>query len=200
MCLALLDAARTDAERALGLGALTHHAVDLVFHPEIERRARDAGGGGRDPGGLHKRIEDEIDLHCHYDLLGASGVGTEYARRALAIEPESDWTAVARAAIRKIHGEAPSAEALSAWRTELALYGLSSSFGFAPWVRTLPDDDPELNERSVALADEAIASGAEHIACGARYLCGQTDREGFFAVVKDVSTLDGEPAEPPVSG
>ena len=200
LCLALLDAARTDAERALGLGALTHHAVDLVFHPEIERRVREAGGGGHDPDGLHKKIEDEIDLHCHYDLLGTSGVGTAYARRALAVEPESDWTAVVRNAIVRIHGEAPSAEKLCAWRAELALFGLASSWGGAPWVKTLPADDPDLLERSIALADAAIASAAEHIVCGARYLSGAVDRDGFFAVVRDLSLIDGGPAEPPVSG
>jgi len=196
LCLALLDAARTDAERALGLGALTHHAVDLVFHPEIDRRVRAAGGGGKDPDGLHKKIEDEIDLHCHYDLLGTSGLGTEYARRALAVEPESDWTAVVRTAILRIHGEAPSAKKLSAWKAELALFGLASSFRAAPWIKTLPADDPDLLERSVALADAAIASAAAHISCGARYLSGAVDRDGFFAVVRDLSLIDGGPADP----
>jgi hypothetical protein len=191
LCLALLDAARTDAERALGLGALTHHAVDLVFHPEIDRRVREAGGGGHDPDGLHKKIEDEIDLHCHYDLLGTSGLGTEYARRALAVEPESDWTALARTAFLRIHGESPPRETLSAWRVELALFGLASSWPSAPWVKALPADDPDLNERSIALADAAIASAAAHIACGARYLSGRADRDGFFAVVRDLSLIDG---------
>jgi len=197
-CLALLEAAATDAERAVGLGALTHHAVDLVFHPEIDRRVRAAGDGERDPDGLHKWIEDEIDLHCHYELVGSSGVGTEYVRRALAIAPESDWTALARTAILRIHGEAPSAEALSRWLTQLAFYGLASSCSAAPWVRTLPADDPELNERSIALADAAIASAAAHIACGARYLSGRADRDACFSVVKDLSAIDGGPADAPV--
>jgi hypothetical protein len=199
LCRALVEAARTDAELAIALGALTHHAVDLAFHPEIARRVRELGGGA-DADGAHKRIEDEIDLHCHYDLLGASGVGTAYARRALCIEPESDWTALARAAIRRIHGEAPAAETLAAWRAELALFGLASSFPAAPWVRTLPDDDPDLLERSIALADAAIASAAAHMACGARLAAGEIDRDGFLAVVRDLSLLDGGPAEPAVPG
>jgi len=200
LCLALLEAARTDAERAVALGALTHHAVDLVFHPEIERRVREAGRDGRDPDGLHKQIEDDIDLHCHYDLLGTGGVGTATARRALQLEPESDWTALARAAMLRIHGEAPSAEQLSTWRSQLALFGLASSWPGAPWVRTLPADDPDLLERSVALADEAIAAAAKYVACGAHTLSGATDRDGFFSVVKDVSILDGGPAEPAIGG
>ncbi|MCK9461185.1 MAG: zinc dependent phospholipase C family protein [Proteobacteria bacterium] len=199
LCLALLETAKSPAERAVALGALTHHAVDLAFHPEIERRVRDSGGGG-DLDGLHKRIEDDIDLHCHYDLLGTSGIGTGYARRALLLEPESDWTGLARAAMLRIHGEAPAAAQLSAWRSRLALFGLASSRPGIPWVRTLPADDPDLLERSIALADEAIATAAAYIACGARVLSGSTDRGGFFAVVKDVSILDGGAAEPAVPG
>jgi hypothetical protein len=199
LCLALLETAKSSAERAVALGALTHHAVDLVFHPEIERRVRDSGGGG-DPDSLHKRIEDDVDLHCHYDLLGTSGIGTGYARRALRLEPESDWTGLARAAILRIHGEAPAAAQLSAWRSQLALFGLASSRPGVPWVRTLPADDPDLLERSIALADTAVATAAAYIACGARVLSGSTDRGGFFAVVKDVSILDGGAAEPAIPG
>lgn len=198
LCLALLEAARTEAERAVGLGCLTHLAVDLVFHPEIDRRVRETPGGAADPDGTHKRIENEIDLHCHYDLLGTSGVGTGYARSALALSPASDWTALARRAISGIHGEAPSAEALASWRAELALFGVASSLGATPWTRTLPADDPELLERSIALADEAIARSARYLAAGHSYAEGRIDRAGFFALVADRSALDGGPAEPPI--
>jgi hypothetical protein len=194
LCLALLDAARTDAERAFAFGALTHHAVDLVFHPEIERLVRGSGDAERDGG--HKRIEDEIDLHCHFDLIGTSGVGTAHARRALAISPESDWTALAGAAIRRIHGAAPPAGALAAWLAQLALYGLASSFPAAPWIRTLPADDPALLERSIGLADAAIATASGYLTGAARYLSGELGREGFLALVPDASLLDGGPAEP----
>ncbi len=196
LLLALLDRARTDPERALCYGALTHYAVDLVFHPEIERRLGDAKAAARDPDGLHRRLEDEMDLHCHYHLVGTSGIGTEYVRRALRLEPSPGWAAFACGAIAAIHADPPAAHVLASWRAQMALYGLTSSWRAAPWLRTLPADDPELLAASVALADEAIRRSAEYIGAGARYLDGALDREGFLLEVPDRCALDGGPAEP----
>lgn len=199
LLLALLDGARADAGRALALGALTHHAVDLVFHPEIERRLDAAGEPRGERDGAHKRLEDEIDLHCHYDLLGGPGIGTPYARRALRIEPAPGWAGHVAGAIARAHGESPAAAALERWRAQLALFGLASSFPGAPWAKTLPEDDPELLERSVALAEEAIRASARYADAGARYLAGDLDREGFLGIVPDLCSLDGGPAEPGAS-
>ena len=194
--LALLDRARSDPERALCFGALTHYAVDLVFHPEIERRLGDAKAAARDPDGLHRRLEDEMDLHCHFHLLGTSGIGTAYVRRALRLEPSPGWAAFARGAMAAIHADPPAVRLLASWRAQLALYGLTSSWGAAPWLKTLPADDPELLARSVALAEEAISRSAAYIGAGARYVDGSLDRAGFLLEVPDRCALDGGPAEP----
>jgi hypothetical protein len=191
LLLALLERSRTGADRALAFGALTHHAVDLVFHPEIERRLAAAKHGSPDPDGLHKRLEDEIDLHCHFHLLGTSGVGTAHARRALRLEPSPGWNALVRGAVAEIHGSAPQAEEWEEWRSQLALYGLASSFPLAPWLKMLPADDPELLARSVALAEESIQAAVEYMEAGAGYLRGALAREGFLSAVPDRNALDG---------
>jgi hypothetical protein len=198
--LALLDLARSDAEKALCFGALTHYAVDLVFHPEIERRLGPSKRHSDDPDGLHKHLEDQIDLHCHYHLVGTSGLGTAYVRRAFTLEPCSDWVKIARAAMRRVHAEVPTANELVAWRAQLLLYGLTSAWRKAPWISVLPEDDPDLLDCSIALAEEAIRVSALYIDKGALYLAGSLDRDGFLSEVPDRSALDGEEALPSAVG
>jgi hypothetical protein len=188
---ALLERARDAPARALALGALTHLAVDAVFHAEISRRvaAGEGGDGGEDT--RHKRIEDEIDLHCHYELIEGPGIGRAYTRRKLLIRPHRGWTDHVRGAVAAVHGVDPGGGRLRRWLLELSLFAVASSVGFAPWVRTLPRDDPGLLESSVALAEEALRRAAANLEAGAATLDGELDREGFLAAVPERSLLDG---------
>jgi len=199
LILALLDRARDRASRALALGALTHYAVDLVFHDEIHRRERRVADGRESLDTVHKRIEDDMDLHVHYDLLGHPGIGTPYARQMLALKPSRSWTATARGAVLEVHGEAPDERRLTSWLDSLSTFGWLSSTPHVPWVRTLPADDPELLETSLRLADRSLELSAEFVRAGLAYLDGERDRAAFLEAVPDRSMLDGGPADPPVS-
>ena len=42
LCCTLLESANGTAERAVALGALTHMAIDALFHKEIEKRVQEA--------------------------------------------------------------------------------------------------------------------------------------------------------------
>ena len=200
LCLALLDRARQPWSRALALGALTHYAVDLIFHEDIHRREKRLADGSESLDTVHKRIEDEMDLHVHYDLLGHPGIGTPYARQMLSLRPDRSWTSTARGALLEVHGDAPRRRELRAWLDSLTAFGWLSSTRHAPWVRTLPADDPELLEASLALAERSVELSADYVRTGLCYLDGALDRVGFLAAIPDRSMLDGTPAEPPRSG
>lgn len=187
---ALLDHAAGEAGRALALGHLTHHAVDLVFHAEIERRIRSAASRGEPPSRAHKRLEDEIDLHVHCDLLGHPGIGTPYARRALAPDPFAEWTRQVRAAWRSVHREAPGTVELRLWLGWLRAFGAASSVPWAPWVRTLARDDSELATAALGLADRAVTDGITLVEAGFDYASGRIDAAAFSEAVPDRSLLE----------
>jgi hypothetical protein len=193
----LLQHAENPPTLALGLGLLTHLAVDEVFHREIHHRTMTAADGTVSLDTEHKRLEDQMDLHVHYHLLQHSGIGTPYARRKLALNPNSSWVSAAREAILRVHGNAPNEKCLIKWVRALKLFGLVSSTKIAPWVTTLPDDDPELMETSVRLADESVRLASEYIQTGLNYLDGRITTDIFEETIPNRSLLDGGPAEPP---
>jgi hypothetical protein len=187
---ALIDCAMSDAGLALALGHLTHHAADLVFHAEIERRIRPAVERGEPRGLAHKRLEDDIDLHVHCDLLGHAGAGTVHARRALAIRPYPGWTRQVRAAWSSVHGAAPSTLDLRLWLGWLRAFGLASSLPRAPWVRTVARDDPELASLAIDLAGRAVADGVVLVEAGFDYATGRIGAAAFLEAVPNRSLLD----------
>jgi hypothetical protein len=187
---ALIDGATDDAGRALALGHLTHHAVDLAFHAEIERRIRAAVERGEPRERAHKRLEDEIDIHVHCDLLGHAGVGDAYSRRVLAIHPHRGWARQVRAAWSTVHGHAPTGLDLWLWLGWLRAFGLVSSLPRAPWVKTAARDDAELAATAIALAERAVADGAAMVGAGFDYAAGRIDAAAFFEAVPDRSLLD----------
>ena len=199
LCLALLDRAKTPGRRAVALGALTHQAVDLVFHPEIVKQVLAGADGSTDLDTVHKRIEDQMDLHCHYHLKSHSGLGTPYCRRSLRLCPTVGWEDMVSDAFFEIHGSAPTARKLRSWLRNLALFGAGSSTSLVPWVKTLPADDPRLLELSVELANRAISLCVKYIQAGIAYMNGEIDSKVFMKKVPDLSMLDGTPAKPAVN-
>lgn len=200
LCLALLDRARQPSSRALALGALTHYAVDLVFHEDIHRRELRLADGSENLNAVHKRIEDDMDLHVHYDMLGHPGIGTPYTRQMFALHPDRTWTSTAREALLEVHEDIPRRREWKAWLDSLGMFGWFSSTRHVPWVRTLPADDPELLEASLTLAERSLELSADYVRAGLGYLDGDLDRTGFLEAVPDRSMLDGGPADPPRSG
>ncbi|MCP4674835.1 MAG: zinc dependent phospholipase C family protein [Deltaproteobacteria bacterium] len=197
---ALLDRALDGPGRALAVGFLTHIAVDLVFHTEISRLVMTRADGSKSLDSEHKLIEDQIDLHIHYDFLEHPGIGTPYTRRMLNLRPATSWAPNVAAAIAEVHGNAPGTSKLERWQGELALFGVSCSTKRVPWVKTLPKDDPDLQDTSLRLADESVRLAAEYIEIGVAYLNGEVKKDAFISAIPDRSLLDGGPAAPPRRG
>ncbi len=194
---AILDRAADGPGRALALGFLTHIGVDLVFHTEISRLVMSRADGSKSLDNEHKLIEDQIDLHIHYDILEHPGIGTPYTRRMLNLHPDASWAPSVAAAIAEVHGNAPSSAKLERWQRELAFFGFSSSTSRAPWVKTLPNDDPGLQKTAIRLSAESIRLAADYIEVGVACLNGEIDRDAFLSAIPDRSLLDGGPAAPP---
>jgi hypothetical protein len=197
LTLALLNRANDSPGRALALGFLTHFSVDVVFHSEISALVNTEADGSRSLDMEHRRIEEQMDLHVHYSLLGHSGMGTPYASRMLWLKPDSSWCGRALSAIAEIHGNAPDIATLKRWKNELAIYGALSSTKKVPWIKTIPKDDPALQKKSLDLAEESIRLAAKHIELGLQYLGGNVTREDFLTAIPDLSMMDGGPSAPP---
>ncbi|MFO8071915.1 MAG: zinc dependent phospholipase C family protein [Polyangia bacterium] len=198
LSLALLELADDDAGRAIALGALTHQAVDAVFHREIAQRVAAESENGANPDSLHKVLEDRVDIDVHRCLLGHPGIGEPYSGRALSIRPCRGWIALSRAAILRVHGDAPSDVNLAAWLRWLRVFGLAVSTPLSPWVETTSKDDSEQNEASRALGRSALERCADYLHAGADYLAGELDVKDLRRRVPDRSMLDDGPADPPI--
>jgi hypothetical protein len=146
-------------------------SIDLVFHPEIERRVASIPGGTTKPDNEHKRIEDQLEIEGHLQLLGHPGMGTPYARRMLRLKPSARWSRRVKTAIQKNLGESPSLLRILRWREELALFGLFVSTDKAPWVSSWKEDT-ELGELSKKLTAKSLALTEEYLELGCAYLDG----------------------------
>jgi len=195
--LALFDAASSEGGVHLGLGYLTHLAVDILFHREIQKRVHLEANGARSLDAEHKRIEDDMDLHIHYDLLQSPGIGTPYARKMLRLAPHSAWSTQASLAISRIHGNTISPSTFNHWLRALGRFGHWSSNNRVPWVKSLPEDNPELLETSLALAEHAIARSSQFLEVGLAYARNEVTPADFLARIDGQSMLDGGPASAP---
>ncbi|MBN2340499.1 MAG: zinc dependent phospholipase C family protein [Deltaproteobacteria bacterium] len=156
LCIQLLHRAENDAEHTLALGALTHFAVDLVFHKEIEHRIQGSTIS-------HDELERQIGLHCHYDLLGHSGVGTPYARDITFLFPSSHWSKFVSSAFRSLFTATPAPDQFTQWQRSFRVFGFLYSKPYFPWLRTLAPDDPQLAQRSLELMHDSIELGASFL-------------------------------------
>lgn len=201
LCVRLLTDAEDDPGRAMALGFLTHMAVDRVFHKEIERRVWAAADGTMGLNALHKHIEDEMDLHVHLSRLGHPGMGTRYAREALALRPHPGWKARFQQAVAAVHGSAPGARRLERWRRELALFGLLNASPIPPWTHTEAGGDDALRDAALGLAAEAVALAGDYLQLGWAILQGEKNIAALEAGVPDLNLAKGVGnAAPPVKG
>ena len=79
------------------------------------------------------------------------------------------------------------------------MFGVLCSTKVAPWITTLPDDNPELLETSIRLANEAVRLAATYLQAGFDFLDGKLTADGFEQIVPNRSLLDGGSAEPRVA-
>ncbi len=192
LALALLETATCASERALALGFLTHIAVDVIFHAEIERRVRAEENSQVGPEQSHKNIEDQMDLHVHDAYLGHPGVGTPYPRRVLSIRPECSWAEYVVAALIKGHGTFHSPGRLRKCLDALGMFGIIYSVRGAPWIK-VREHNPELRETALRLARESIALSATYLEAGVAFLKNDISKAEFERVVPPRSLSDGSP-------
>ncbi len=192
LCRELFRRARDLPARAMALGALTHLAVDTLFHEEIERRV--SAIGSPNPNALHKTIEDQVDLHSHRHLLGHPGMGTPYARERLRLAPHPTWTARFSAALLAVYKEAPPAPLLERWLRGLALFGAMHASPRLPWVETVPKEDADLRDTAVALADRAVALSQQYIEIGVAEM--ESPRDPPLTEIPERNLVDGGAAKP----
>ena len=139
-----LSAEARDRVLALAAGYLSHHTVDRVVHPVVnrvvERELGSGASGGAPPLRVHERIERHQSLFHHEDLLGHELPGSPYPRRMVGQMAGSGLhrpmldeplRRAFRAACLETHGRAPGRPQLSDWLWGTTVYGvlLSSPLG-----------------------------------------------------------------------
>jgi hypothetical protein len=196
LCRELIRRADDAPGRAMALGALTHLAVDTLFHAEIEQRVMASADGRSDLNTVHKHVEDQMDLHVHYYLLGHSGVGTPYAREMLALGPDPGWVERFSCAVRAIHGNAPDRDRLSQWLKGLALFGTLQYSRRFPWVVADREDNADLQRVSRSLADAAVELGRQYLEIGADDLSRGDARGAVLDGIPDKNLANGQEACP----
>lgn len=199
LALALLETAENEPGIHLALGYLTHFAIDVLFHREIQRRVYREADGSRSLEGEHKRIEDEIDAHIHYHFLNHQGIGTPYTRKMLDLRPDPNWAVHTSRAISQIHHNTIDPPVLQRWLAELRAFGLSSSVKWVPWVKSVPNINSPAQRRSLDLAEEAIRLSADYLKAGYAFSRGEIGREDLLRTIGDRSMLDGGSSAPPVT-
>jgi hypothetical protein len=198
LCRQLLDNATCPGSRALALGALTHAAVDTIFHPEIERRVALSAAGQTHPNRTHQFIENQMDIHIHEQLLGHPGIGTPYTREALRIAPHNGWSILLHKAIFHIHGTSPSAARIRCWLRGLRLFGALHSSPKFFWVAHKSPIDADRNHTAMRLAEEAAARSARYIETGCAYLEQSLSSRDLSTGIPDINLSTGASATPAV--
>lgn len=134
-------------------GYLSHHAMDRLIHPVVQRHVREAlavGGGWFES--HHTEAEKYQSLFFHEETLGRDIMGSAYPREITATFPgASPWAArlpdelasVIENAIVEVHARTPGRSRLNAWLRWTTWYGqlLSSGQGWREGIAALRDAD-----------------------------------------------------------
>ena len=148
-CIALADAANNPSLLAFAFGALTHFAVDIVFHREIEKQIQNNSIS-------HDTLERQIGLLCHLKLLGHTGVGTPYAKESTTLAPTDNWADFLSATLSRIYSDTPTAAVFQKWAKGLRQFGSLYSKSWYPWLNTRPPQDVVLKKLARQMRREAI--------------------------------------------
>ena len=186
LCIELVKAAATDEMRVLAYGALTHFAVDIVFHAEIERRIQHTDIS-------HDTLERQIGILCHQYLLGHSGVGTPYTITSTFLFPDPDWPTFVNNVLSGIYNGAPGVSVLRKWQRSLRAFGLLYSQPWFPWLSTRAPDDSMLRRTATALCAQAIENAIEYVNAAFNYRSGNLHIDAFRQCLPLRRMTDGEP-------
>lgn len=193
LCRFLLDTADCENARATALGALTHAAVDIVFHPKIESFISPTD---KYPLRRHQHIETQMDFIVHRHLLKHLGLGTPYTKNVLTIKPHDSWVTNFKNAIEHIHGKHPSQNRISGWLKGLHAFGLLHSSPKWFWVPSVSASDENLKKTAIRSADEAVKLSARYIEIGIEYINKAVSLYDFEAAIPDLDLATGKPAIP----
>ena len=196
LCRELFKGAETPTDRALALGALTHLAIDTLFHQDIERRVTEMADGTPGTNTLHKHVEDQMDFHVHCRLIRHPGVGRPYARDMFDLKPSCEWSARFSEAVVAVHGTTPSPERLSRWLRGMILFGRLQVSSRFPWVETRYGDNPELRKVALALAEQSIELSKQYLEIGWADLAGDHGGEMVLAEIPEKNLVNGGDALP----
>ena len=193
-CARALQQANNDPSRAFALGLLTHFAVDIVFHREIERRVHNAGIS-------HDQLERQIGLRCHHELLGHSGVGTAYALQSAMLFPDPNWREVFSSILAGIYRDAPTPLVLKKWQRSFRSFGLLYSKPWFPWLTVETAMNPALDVLSVDLIAETTDKAVSFLLAAQSFISGQSSIASFREFLPALRMSDGLPeqTEIPVS-
>ncbi|MCU0661958.1 MAG: zinc dependent phospholipase C family protein [Myxococcota bacterium] len=187
----LLCRADDPSSRALALGAVTHYSVDLVFHPSIVEMVAARNAPARQRDAVHKSIEDQVDLHVSFDLLGHSGVGTPYVTDKLGLVPHLGWAERFCEAAWKNSGVWMDTMSARRWLRRLHLFALIMRYPQSPFVLCLPSDDPALLATSLELSRHALELGVTHLLAAHRVITGDAPMEHLREILGSHSLTDG---------
>ncbi|MBN2718203.1 MAG: zinc dependent phospholipase C family protein [Deltaproteobacteria bacterium] len=185
-CIALLDAATERPALAFALGALTHFAVDIVFHREIEQRIRHSSL-------CHDTLERRIGLLCHYRLLGHACVGTATAHESTFLFPHFDWAAFFRSTLARFYPNTPDTFELTGWQRGLRSFGYLYSKPWFPWLNTAVQPDEELESLAVGLMNDATDKAVTYLNGAHAVKTGQMSRTQLENIIPALRMSDGLP-------
>lgn len=145
--------ARDDGAAAIAFlgGYLSHHAMDRLIHPIVQRHVREelARSGGWFES-HHTEAEKYQSLFFHQERLGHDIMGSPYPRDVTSSFPgaslwaarvPSELASVIESAVVEVHAHAPSRATLDAWLRWTSWYGvlLSGKQGWREGVAALAD-------------------------------------------------------------
>lgn len=188
-------------------GYLSHHAMDRLIHPVVQRHVREdlaARGGWFES--HHTEAEKYQSLFFHHELLGRDIMGTEFPLQMTATFPgASRWrarlpeelAAVIEGAIVEVHARTPTRARLNNWLRWTSWYGrlLSSSQGWREGIEALADAESlklryysdtgiaGLVEQATALTLDYLSVADEAFACE---ILDRKVRARFLDAVPDV--------------
>ena len=194
-CLRLLRAAETPSERATALGALTHAAVDMVFHPEIEERVTRTEAGRARPNRMHHMIETQMDLYLHHRIIGGPGIGSPYTAQALNLRPDSSWIDHFLGAVCFVHGESPSGRRARSWLRGIHRFRLLHCRP-AAWVSTAVEPDAERDASTNRLLERSLAQAAQYLELGWEAAHSESNLAILRRTLSDIDLVRGDAALP----
>ncbi len=186
LCVELVDGAQSGEHLAMAYGALTHFAVDIVFHAEIERRIQNTTIS-------HDTLERQMGILAHQELLGHGGVGTAYTARVTWLFPHQDWCRFTSAVFSGLYPGAPADVTLARWQRSFRAFGYLYSKPWFPWLNTRAPQNPQLKQATLQLTARAMESAIQYLNAAGRYRAREISLREFTQALPNRRMIDGTP-------